>query len=433
MTGIIVVGTQWGDEGKGKVIDLLTEQAQHVVRAQGGNNAGHTIVVGDNEYKLHLIPSGIIHSHTQCYIGSGTVIDPAVLLKEIEELEEGGITIAGRLWISPTAHVILPHHRQLDILLEKAKGAAAVGTTGRGIGPCYADKAHRLGIRFDQLVHPETLPAALAPIITLYNTQLRHQYGMEGTSLDLLIAEYSAYGRALRSYVRPFEDALDTAIRSSENILFEGAQGTFLDLNNGTYPFVTSSNTTAAGVCAGAGIGPTVIDEVTGITKAYTTRVGNGPFPTEQREAFADHQVAREFGTTTGRKRRMGWLDLMMLKTAKRLNGLTSLALTKLDILDDLDSVQVCIGYTLEGRSVDQLPTLLAEWEQVAPIYETLPGWKASTSHIKEYEMLPQNAQNYITFIEQFVGVPIDIVSVGPARNQTITIRNLFPQREVVG
>lgn len=433
MTGVIAVGAQWGDEGKGKVIDLLTLQAQHVVRAQGGNNAGHTIVVGDEEYKLHLIPSGILHPETQCYIGGGTVIDPAVLLQEIKGLEEGGISVSGRLWISPTAHVILPHHRQLDVALEEAKGRAAVGTTGRGIGPCYADKAHRIGIRFDQLICSETLRATLEPSITLRNTQLGQLHGVSPAGLDEVVEEYAAYGAALRPYVRAFEDDIDEAVRSSENILFEGAQGTFLDLNSGTYPFVTSSNTTAAGVCVGAGIGPTSIDEVIGIAKAYATRVGNGPFPTEQEDAFADHHKAREFGVTTGRKRRMGWLDLVMLKTAKRLNGLTSLALTKLDILDDLDSIEVCVGYAIDGKATDRMPTLASAWESVTPIYETLPGWKSPTGHIRDFGALPENARAYVAFIEQFIGVPIDIVSVGPARDQTITIRNLFIHKEVAG
>jgi adenylosuccinate synthase len=431
MACIIVVGAQWGDEGKGKIIDLLTTEARHVVRSQGGNNAGHTIVVGEEEYKLHLIPSGILHSNTLCYLGAGTVIDPQVLLSEMQSLAKRGIETKGRLSISPAAHIILPHQRQIDAAQERRRQGTAVGTTGRGIGPCYADKAHRVGIRMDQLIRPEALKTALDDVLALRNPQLE-QLGGSPIDVDEVWNEYRSYGEQLKPFIHSFEDELATALDNEESVLLEGAQGTFLDLTSGTYPFVTSSHTTAAGICAGAGLGPTAIDAVLGVTKAYNTRVGNGPFPTEASDALGDATAAREIGTTTGRLRRMGWLDLVMLRQATRINGFTSLALTKLDILDSLSRLKVCVGYRLDGEDICSFPTLSSDLERVEPIYQELPGWCCPTTHCTKREELPPEAIAYLATIEEFVEVPIDIVSVGPRRDSTILLSSPLAQEEMV-
>lgn len=428
MPSVIVVGAQWGDEGKGKIIDLLTEHAQHIVRAQGGNNAGHTILIGQEEYKLHLIPSGILHPHTQCYIGAGTVIDPEVLICELNQLQERGASVNGRLWISPRAHVIFPYHKKLDLLFEKRKGPFSIGTTGKGIGPCYADKANRIGICLGEMLRPDIFAKVLKFGLSLKNEEFAKIYQTEVLSFESIYEPYQRFAEFLKPFVKDIEEDVYQAIKSGANILFEGAQGTFLDLTSGTYPYVTSSNTVASGICVGAGIGPNHIDHTLGVIKAYTTRVGNGPFPTEvpEEETFLNHVQAREFGTTTGRKRRIGWFDAILAKTAVRLNSLNSLALTKLDILDTLAEIKVCIGYTLEGKKINYLPSLIDDVEKVKPIYETLPGWQKSTTLIKRHEDLPTEAKKYLKFIEELCEIPISIISTGPSRECTMILKNPF-------
>lgn len=422
MSTVIVVGAQWGDEGKGKIVDLLTDQADYIVRSQGGNNAGHTILIGEEEFKLHLIPSGILRPHTQCLIGSGCVIDPKVLLKEIRELEERGIQVEGRLWISPLAHVIFPYHKKLDFLLEKLKGERRIGTTGRGIGPCYADKADRLGLRICEWMDSSTFTSMLPSIVRLKNLLLEQVHCEELISLEALLEEYQSLAQELSPYMGPVEKMVADAISSGRNLVLEGAQGTLLDLGLGTYPYVTSSSTIAAGICAGAGIGPTCVDHTIGVVKAYTTRVGNGPLPSslEEKEQFLDHDRDRETGTTTGRKRRVGWLDMVLLREAVRLNGLTSLALTKLDILDRLETIKICTAYEINGKRVNHLPALTKEMEIAVPIYEEHSGWLSKTEGLSREEELPPNALAYIRRIEELSGVPVSILSTGPARSSTI-------------
>ena len=431
---LAVVGIQWGDEGKGKIIDLLASQADCVVRAQGGNNAGHTVVIGKEEYKLNLIPSGIFNPNTVCYIAAGTVIDPEVLWNEIEQLEKRGISLKGRLWLSPGAHLILPYHKQIDLLFEKKKGARAIGTTGRGIGPCYADKANRIGIRIGEWIDHETFPRLLAETLPLKNDELVRLFGAPPIDYAELLRSSSALAQKISPYVKHFEPELHTAIERGDQILFEGAQGALLDNTHGTYPFVTSSSTLAAGICVGAGVGPSAIQHVLGVVKAYTTRVGHGPLPSEleEGEIFLDHQTAREFGTTTGRKRRVGWFDAVVARTGVRLNGAHSIALTKLDILDSAEEIKICTGYALDGKTVRFLPATNGELQRVKPIYEKLPGWKCSTKEIQDPSDLPQEARGYLKRIEQLCGVPISILSLGPARESTLILKPLFQNSERV-
>jgi len=431
MPGIIVVGAQWGDEGKGKVIDILTTQAQHVVRAQGGNNAGHTVIIGEEEYKLHLIPSGILHSHTQCYIAAGTVVDPEVLIQEMQGLSARGIILKGRLWISPAAHVIFPYHRILDHLIEESKGDRAIGTTGRGIGPCYADKAQRLGIRVGEFIDKEVFTRVLKSVLQVKNYELTHMYGAPPMDESEILEKYLKYAEILAPFVCDVEDSVNEALEKGAAVLFEGAQGTFLDITTGTYPFVTSANTVAGGLCVGAGVGPTRIDHTLGVIKAYTTRVGNGPLPTEVTEGdiFLDHHRAREYGTTTGRKRRIGWFDAVLARRAVRLNGMDSLAITKLDILDGLDQVKICTGYQIHGKRIETLPSLAEEFEKVLPIYETHPGWNEDTTEVTSWDELPENARKYLERIEVLCKTPISMVSVGPERDRTLILQQIFQPR----
>lgn len=432
MAQIILIGAQWGDEGKGKIIDILTAQSKHVVRAQGGNNAGHTVIIDKEEYKLHLIPSGILHPHTHCYIGAGTVIDPEVLIQEIEALESRNIHVKGRLWISPSAHIIFPYHRILDLLLEQKKGERSIGTTGRGIGPCYADKASRLGIRMGELIRPDIFSKVLRSVLYLKNEELTKLFAGEKIHFEEIHKKYSQFAEVLKPYVACVEELINQAIDNKENVLFEGAQGTFLDISLGTYPFVTSSNTIAGGICAGAGVGPTRIDHTIGVIKAYTTRVGNGPLPTEveENERFLDHHQAREYGTTTGRKRRIGWFDAVLARTAVRFNGVDSIALTKLDVLDHLENIKICVGYQIHGLRLDHVPYLSEDLEKIVPIYETVPGWKVSTSHIDHYDNLPEHAKNYLMKIEALCGAPISMISLGPERERTIILKDIFSNKD---
>lgn len=435
MPAVIVVGTQWGDEGKGKIVDLLTGQADSIVRAQGGNNAGHTIVFGDEEYKLHLIPSGILREGKQCFIGAGTVIDPEVLVKEIEGLEERGIDLRGRLWISDAAHVIFPYHKTMDSLMERRKGSDSVGTTGRGIGPCYADKAHRMGIRMGELLRPNLFQKRLEWVMDIKNTELQKLYEVRPLDCTQILKLYSDYAEKLQPYITSVKAELNRRILAKENILFEGAQGTFLDNTSGTYPYVTSSSTLAGGVCAGAEVGPTQITHTLGVAKAYTTRVGNGPLPTliDEEESFVCHERDREIGTTSGRKRRIGWFDAVVVREAVRMNGVNSIALTKLDVLDRLKTIKICTGYELDGEPCDHLPNLADDIERLKPIYEEVAGWQCDTSQIKTMEELPQKARFYLRRCEDLIGVPLCLVSTGPAREQTIHIEGCNPFQHTQG
>ena len=430
MPSVIVVGAQWGDEGKGKMIDLLAERADYIVRSQGGNNAGHTIVVGGQEYRFHLVPSGILYSHTQCFIAGGTVIDPKVLLQEMSGLGSKHTLLKGRLHISPYAHVIFPYHRAIDKLNEERRGGNAIGTTGRGIGPCYADKANRIGIRMCEIIEPKVLEKRLKEVLAMKNQELEALYEHAPFDFQEIYSEYLEYGKQLASYISDVESKVASGCRMDKKVLFEGAHGTLLDITFGTYPFVTSSSTIASGVSGGAGIGPSRIGHVVGVVKAYTTRVGAGPLPTaltpQEQSLFLDHAAAREIGTTTGRKRRMGWFDACLVRHAANLSGLDSLALTKLDVLDSLKEIKICVGYRLHGRTLDAPPPLIEDLEKVEPIYETMPGWNCPTTDVSEYDQLPQEAVNYINRICELVSTPLSILSLGPEREKTLFIQNLL-------
>ncbi len=422
MPAIVVVGAQWGDEGKGKMIDILSEQSQHIVRSQGGNNAGHTIAVQGEEYRFHLIPSGILYPHTLCYIGGGVVLDPHVLVEEITGLEKRGIKIQGRLKISPFAHVIFPYHKLLDQMQEKRKGTLAIGTTGRGIGPCYTDKAARVGIRVCEMTQDTLFEKALRAALEYHNQEL------PSLEFKTLFEDYRSLGTKLLPFVGDVEGDLARALKKQETLLFEGAHGTFLDITFGTYPFVTSSSTLAGGVCAGAGVGPTAIDHTLGVVKAYTTRVGNGPLPSalslEEEKKFPDHTEAREVGTTTGRKRRLGWFDAPLVRRAVQINGIDSLALTKLDVLDRLSEIKICTGYKLGKEIFSYPPASVEHLQKIEPIYEVHPGWLSSTKEITSLDGLPTLARRYIQRIEELCEAPTSFISIGPERHQTINLFN---------
>jgi len=426
MSNLVVIGTQWGDEGKGKIVDLLAENANAVVRFQGGNNAGHTMVVNGEQYISHLLPSGILQEKT-CMIGNGLVVDPKVLLEEIDFFAQKGIQISpDNLFISERAHIILPYHKVIDIGREQLMGKSKIGTTGRGIGPCYEDKAARTGIRFVELCDPDLLEAAITKVLKEKNHYIEHYLKMTPCDVESVIKEYQAYGKRLKPFVTNVSVALSNMI--DKNILFEGAQGTHLDINHGTYPFVTSSSTLAANASIGAGVGPNDLHEILGIVKAYTTRVGQGPFPTELMDDIGDQiqEKGAEFGATTGRRRRCGWLDLVLIKNAAILNGLTSLVITKLDVLTGLETINFCTGYHYQGQKIDGFPGNLNVLAECKPIYESSPGWTEDLSHIRNYDDLPEATRAYLKKIEAITGIPIVMVSVGPARDQTIIIRNPF-------
>ncbi len=425
MANVIVIGAQWGDEGKGKITDLLSRSADVVVRYQGGNNAGHTVVVNDRTFKLHLIPSGILYPKTECIIANGTVIDPKVLLEEVDRLKDLGIS-TDNLFISETAHVTMPYHRELDRASETQRAEHKIGTTGRGIGPTYADKSERVGIRIGDLMDEKRMPKKLRWAIEQKNIVLQKLYNLEPLDVEAIIAEYRGYADRLRPHVVDASLKIDAAIRERRNILFEGAQGTLLDLDHGTYPYVTSSNPVAGGACIGAGVGPTCIDRVIGVAKAYTTRVGEGPFPTELHDQTGTHIGDRgaEFGTTTGRKRRCGWFDGVIGRYAVRINGLDCLAVTKLDVLDDLEEIKVCTAYELDGKVVRDFPSDARAFARAIPIYETLAGWKRSTSECKNVEDLPQQAKDYLKFLADLMEIPIAIISLGASRGQTIIVED---------
>jgi len=425
LANVVVIGAQWGDEGKGKITDLLSRSADVVVRYQGGVNAGHTIVVDDQVLKLHLIPSGILYPDTICLIGSGTVVDPKVMLGELDMLIENGIDIAG-LKLSSTAHVTMPYHRLLDQAMEKQRGDRRIGTTGRGIGPTYADKSQRSGIRVIDLLDEARLRDRLEGPLKEKNQLLQTIYDVEPLDAEAVISEYLAYGKRLAPHVVDCTREIHKAARGRKNILFEGAQGTLLDLDHGTYPYVTSSNPVSGGACIGAGVGPTLIDRVIGVAKAYTTRVGEGPFPTELDGSLNDHLCDRggEFGTTTGRRRRCGWFDGVIGRYAVGVNGLDCLAVTKLDVLDELDELQVCVAYELDGERIEYFPSCAEEFARCQPIFETLPGWQCSTAECRTLEDLPEKAMAYLRFLADLMEVPIAIVSLGAGRDQTIVVED---------
>ncbi len=429
MPKFFVLGTQWGDEGKGKVIDWLSESVDYVVRPQGGNNAGHTIVVADKEYKFHLIPSGILYPQVKCFLGAGVVIDLASLKLEIENLENQGISLKNRFWISPYAQIVMPYHKIFDQMDEKKK-ANSIGTTGRGIGPCYADKVNRIGLKMADLMSEPDFSMRLKEVIEVKNEILKTYYGAPALKLKEIVEESAKLRSFFLPYVENVERKLFEAEENNLKILLEGAQGALLDISFGTYPFVTSSSTTSSGIAAGAGISPINTRKIFGVAKAYLTRVGNGPFPTElsedERSLFASSANLREIGTTTGRVRRIGWLDLVLLKFSVQLNGITSLALTKLDILDEIDEIKICVSYFLNGKILKFPSPLLSDMEKIEPNYEKLPGWRVSLRNIKSWEALPENAKKYINFIESFIGIPIEFISVGPERNQSIVKNKLI-------
>ena len=429
MANVVVVGTQWGDEGKGKVVDLLSESADYIVRFQGGNNAGHTLVVDDEKFILHLIPSGILHPNKTCCIGNGVVLDPGVLLGEIEGLRSHQIQVSpDNLVISGQAHVIMVYHREVDNAREQRKGEGKIGTTGRGIGPCYEDKASRVGIRIHELINPKLFTEKLKVNLEEKNFYLEKFLGAKPLDYNQIEDEYLAYGDQLRPYVGNVSELLDRGRRQGKNILFEGAQGTHLDIDHGTYPYVTSSNAVAGGACCGAGIGPTRIDTILGICKAYTTRVGGGPFPTELTDTVGQHlqKVGAEFGSTTGRPRRCGWLDMVVLRNAARLNGLTSLTITKLDVLTGLEEIRVATSYVHEASAMEIFPNECFTLENCDPSYETFPGWSQDISSARAFSELPTETQRYLRAIEELAEIPLSIVSVGPGREQTIMMQNPF-------
>jgi adenylosuccinate synthase len=429
MANVVVIGAQWGDEGKGKVVDIYTEYADNVVRYQGGNNAGHTLVVGDEKVVLHLIPSGILHEGKRCIIGNGVVLDPEVFIREITNLKaKGRMKDDSVLCLSEGLHIIMPYHKRVDIAREAKSGDKKIGTTGRGIGPAYEDKIGRRGIRLCDLLDKEIFERKLREALDEKNFLLEKFLGDKPFTFEEIFSEYCGYADILRKYVADTSLMLHKEIKAGRNILFEGAQGTLLDVDHGTYPFVTSSSTCSGGACTGTGVSPRDINEIIGISKAYVTRVGSGPFPTELLNETGElmRQSGSEFGATTGRPRRCGWFDAVVLRYAVRVNGLTGIALTKLDVLDDFDTIKICTGYKYNGRLIDEIPATLDVFAACEPVYEEMPGWKTNISQITSFEGLPGNAQRYVKRLEELMGCEIVIVSVGPRRTETIILRNPF-------
>ena len=425
---VVILGTQWGDEGKGKIVDLLTEQADAVVRFQGGHNAGHTLVIGGEKTVLHLIPSGVLRAGVQCLIGNGVVLSPEALLKEIDALESNGVPVQDRLKISAACPLILPYHVALDQAREVRRGENKIGTTGRGIGPCYEDKAARRALRLGDLRDPARFGATLEEVLDYHNHVLAHYYEVEQLDFSAVLDEALYHSERLLPMMADVTSLLHEYRNTQARLLFEGAQGSLLDIDHGTYPFVTSSNTTAGGTATGSGFGPLYLDYVLGITKAYTTRVGSGPFPTELFDETGLRLAERghEFGATTGRPRRCGWFDAVALRTAVNINSVSGLCLTKLDVLDGLDEISVCVGYVDANGETVANPIDAVDYENLNPVYETLPGWSESTLGLKSLEALPDNARAYIARIEELVGAPIDIISTGPDREETILLRHPF-------
>ncbi|MFD0773942.1 adenylosuccinate synthase [Streptomonospora algeriensis] len=426
MPAITLVGAQWGDEGKGKATDLVGNRVDYVVRYQGGNNAGHTVVIGDQKYALHLLPSGILSPDVVPVIANGVVIDPAVLFEELRGLRERGVSTE-RLLISANAHMIMPYHRALDKVTERFLGKGRIGTTGRGIGPTYADKISRTGIRVQDMFDPKILRQKLELALHDKNQVLTKVFNRRGVELEQVFDEYMEYAEELRPFVADTSLELNRALDEGKTVYLEGSQGTLLDIDHGTYPFVTSSSPTSGGACAGAGIGPTRIDKVVGIVKAYTTRVGSGPFPTELHDEWGDwlRQKGGEYGVTTGRNRRCGWFDAPIARYATRVNGITDFFLTKLDVLSGLERIPVCVGYQANGTRYDEIPMTQTEFHHAVPVYEYLDGWNEDISHARAFEELPKTAQAYVRTLEEMAGAPISAIGVGPGRDQTLELRSL--------
>jgi len=431
MANVVVIGTQWGDEGKGKVVDLLSAHANRIVRFQGGNNAGHTLVINGERFVFHLIPSGILYPDTRCLIGNGVVVDPEVLLEEIKGLLDRGIAISPKkLGLSERAHLIMPYHKAIDIARESAKGRSKIGTTGRGIGPCYEDKVARVGIRVIDLTELDVLKEKIRANLREKNFYLTNLFGCEPVEYKPLLDRYLSLSHELSPFIVDVSAELHEAMGRNESILFEGAQGTQLDIDHGTYPFVTSSNPVAANACIGAGIGPKRLDSIVGIVKAYTTRVGSGPFVSELIDETGNYlqEIGQEFGATTGRRRRCGWLDLVVVRYSARINGMNHLAITKLDVLTGLDPIGLCIAYECQGKRLENVPAKLSVLYNCSPVYEEMEGWKEDISGARAFEELPKNAQAYVRRIEEVVGVPVSIISVGSGRKETIFCKNPFDE-----
>ncbi|GAA5346707.1 adenylosuccinate synthetase [Planifilum fimeticola] len=427
MSTVVVVGTQWGDEGKGKITDFLAERAEVVARYQGGNNAGHTIVFGGNRYKLHLIPSGIFYRDKICVLGNGMVLNPEALVEELDYLRSHGVS-PDNLRISDRAHLILPYHIKLDMVEEARKGEGKIGTTGKGIGPAYMDKAARIGIRVGDLMEPDLFAEKLKRNLEEKNRLLERVYDTSGFFFDEIYDKYLQLGEKFRAYVTDTSVVLNDAIDQGRRVLFEGAQGVMLDIDQGTYPFVTSSNPVAGGVCIGSGVGPTKIHHVIGVAKAYTTRVGDGPFPSEMKDAIGDHirEKGREYGTTTGRPRRVGWFDSVVVRHARRVSGITGLSLNSLDVLTGLPTVKICTAYRWRGKILENVPASLKVLAECEPVYEELPGWTEDISGVRRLDDLPLAAQHYVERITQLTGIPLTLFSVGPDREQTIQVRPAY-------
>lgn len=427
MATAMVLGTQWGDEGKGKIVDYLAQKADVVIRSQGGNNAGHTVVADGQSFALRLLPSGILFSEKTCIIGNGVVVNPEVLLEEIDGMVKKGVAIS-KLEVSTRAHVIMPYHIRIDEEDEKLRGDDKIGTTKNGIGPCYADKINRVGIRIGDLMDRDVFYQKLKTNLELKNRLFATYYNCEGFDFEEIFTKYTALAERIRPYVKDTEYSANQYIKEGKKVLFEGAQATMLDLDHGTYPFVTSSNPTAGGACVGSGVGPRMMSNIIGVVKAYTTRVGAGPFPAEQSNKIGEYlrETGHEFGTVTGRSRRCGWFDSVVVRYAAMLNSLDYLAITRLDILDGLDTINICKGYMYKGIELKEYPESLKVLQDVEPVYEELPGWKTDISGCKSYDELPENARYYVERISQLVGVPLGIVSVGPDRSQTIVLHDVF-------
>ena len=425
---VVVIGSQWGDEGKGKIVDLLTERVGAVARFQGGHNAGHTVVIESEKTILHLIPSGILHENVLCLIGNGVVLSPSALLEEIQMLESNGVPARERLGISEACTLILPYHVRLDLAREKARGNAAIGTTGRGIGPAYEDKIARRALRVGDLLHRERFAAKLGEVLDFHNFSLQHYYKEEPLDFQEILDETMSMAESITPMVLDVSERLYQIQARGENIMFEGAQGTLLDIDHGTYPYVTSSNTTSGGAATGTGVGPRNFDYILGITKAYTTRVGSGPFPTELFDDMGEHLAKRghEFGATTGRARRCGWFDAVALNRSIQINSFSGLCITKLDVLDGLESIRICTGYRIDGREQATPPVGAEAFAACEPVYEELPGWQESTVAARDLSELPENAQKYLKRIEAICGTPVDIISTGPDRNETIVLKDPF-------
>lgn len=423
---VVVIGTQWGDEGKGKIVDMLTDRSQAVVRFQGGHNAGHTLVIEGKKTVLHLVPSGILREGVRCLIGNGVVMSPAALLEEMQMLEDNGVPVSERLGISPACPLILPYHIALDQARERARGKAAIGTTGRGIGPAYEDKVARRALRVDDLFHPERLADKLREVLEFHNFVLENYFKAEKVDFQTTLDELLEQAEKIRPMVCDVTAELEAIQKAGGSIMFEGAQGALLDVDHGTYPFVTSSNTTAGGAATGTGLGPKYVDYVMGIVKAYTTRVGAGPFPTELFDEHGEHlaRVGHEFGATTGRARRCGWFDAVSLRRSIINNSVTGLCVTKLDVLDGLEVLRICTGYKVDGEKVDTMPVGAEAFEACEPIYEDMPGWEQSTVGVQEYDKLPTAAKNYLKRISELTDTPVDMISTGPDREETIVMQH---------